>query len=61
MVPELKPCPFCGIGGSWRSWGTLDDRENIFKCGNPKCPVQPKTISFATRDEALEVWNTRCE
>ena len=54
-MPEIIPCPFCGVAPQKVRWGKV-------RCENPKCPIQPKNRSWWDLDheaEAIAEWNTR--
>ena len=66
MSIELKPCPFCGVLPTMRSYtySTPGSECIQFKveCENDNCPPQP-TVDwhYWTAEEAAEAWNTRAE
>lgn len=55
--PEPKPCPFCGKAPRISEVNF----QTCIACVNEDCPVNPETIFFQTREEAIEAWNRRAE
>ena len=57
-MTELRECPFCG--GEAISGG--DDGSWYAHCGHEEClGYEAIYHDFATRDEAVEAWNSRVE
>ncbi len=56
--PKLKPCPFCGCRPrvSPPGWGVYG---YYVMCEASRCRVNPMTVSFRTRAEAVAAWNRR--
>ncbi len=51
----LLPCPWCGKDAEL-------DRASYghrVRCANAKCPVNAFTLTFRTKEEAIEAWNRR--
>lgn len=60
QMPELLPCPFCGLDvsddeGCYPT--NRDETEWEVRCGNPGCFAHEPTRP--TREQAIEVWNLR--
>lgn len=60
LLAELLPCPFCG------ELPTIYDDDHprgivtwTVLCNNGKCPVEAFTTSISSKQEAIEIWNTR--
>ena len=58
MIPEIKPCPFCG------SEGKLHHKRNlgtwIVECSNNSCPASYMIgYDYDTQEEAIAAWNRR--
>lgn len=56
MMPELKPCPFCGHDSGMVY---SDSYGYAVKCTESKCDVCVLTRHFDTKKEAIEAWNRR--
>ncbi len=57
-MDELKPCPFCGETESL----IIDDEWTIPAFAIECCECGASTITFDTKEEAIEAWNRRaCE
>ena len=69
MIEELKPCPFCG--GEAEVWNHHYEEKDItlwlVRCkerpyeAERACYASDSFISFDTKEEAIEAWNTRAE
>ena len=60
MLEKLKPCPFCGAYPEITHDVFYDMDFWSIGCGNDdNCPVIQVTNDFETKEEAVEVWNTR--
>jgi hypothetical protein len=56
-MPELLPCPFCGVVPELQPAHT---HGFFVGCESPGCPVQPENTHNAdTEAQAAERWNQR--
>jgi Restriction alleviation protein Lar len=57
---KLKPCPWCDGEATLDEWEQVTSvlRYNVH-CDHSKCRVHPCTESSESRDEVVDVWNTR--
>lgn len=57
---KLKPCPFCGKPGKFRTLHSTRYRESYAAgCSNIQCAMKGYSPFYATPEEAAKVWNTR--
>ena len=68
MTEKLKTCPFCGGKGEIKfdigDYRTGEYRGYYVMCGNSDINCLAGWISggcFATKEEAIEAWNTRAK
>lgn len=56
---KLLECPFCGREADVTE--VYMGRKKIYRveCMEIDCPVKVSTFTFGTREEAIEMWNTR--
>lgn len=62
IIPELKPCPFCGEQG-FLERRDLPDRPLavrwFIECRNGDCHLKVETSTHAIQEIAICAWNTR--
>ena len=61
LEEKLKSCPFCGSKAKLHrnlSYGKEYDAVAV-SCGNPNCPVKPRTNYFTDAKFAFNDWNDR--
>lgn len=57
---KLKPCPFCGKPGKFRTLHSNRYRESYAAgCSNIQCAMKGYSPFYATPEEAAKAWNTR--
>lgn len=61
VIPELKPCPFCGSEAVIEDSGPIDKYRSGYqiRCPALKCPVDNPVAFGDTENEAIAAWNTR--
>lgn len=60
MIPDLKPCPFCGEEPEMEPWHGGGPDKQMISCSNEQCRVTPM-VCGETPEEAAEYWNTRAD
>lgn len=57
---KLKPCPFCGVPGKIRIAHSKKYGDSYAaSCSNLQCDIRPCSQYYATREQAVLVWNKR--
>lgn len=58
----LKACPFCGkVPDRVERWESLTTPKVYYMvgCNNPRCKIQPTTVGYTFRQNAVNAWNKR--
>ena len=61
-MSELKHCPFCGVVPKVEKFE--DRRKRItygIECREADCDIQPLTLWYADKEEAIKAWNRRAD
>lgn len=56
VLPELLPCPFCGVAPSLRQSHTTE--RWLIECEHPRCGAEP-VVAKMDKELAIAAWNTR--
>ena len=59
MMPDLKPCPFCGTNAVLFEVYTGNKPMYQVACGNDGCRIAPMTAYLSKRAVAVRDWNRR--
>ena len=58
---KLLPCPFCGSEDDVKVFSRISSGYKLYgiRCENRYCLVNAETVTFKTKDKAIEAWNRR--
>lgn len=58
-MSNLKTCPWCGSNAV--TMYLSDKKKWAVGCGNPDCPIRPRTDFIPNKGTAVREWNKRKE